>query len=174
MRQVPWTATLFVCAPIAGALTDRIGERPFMVAGLLLQAIGMGWIALIASPDMAYGELIAPMIIAGCGVSMAIPGVQSSVVGAVAPEAIGKAAGANSMMRQLGGVFGIAILVAVFTGAGSYASPQAFTDGFVPAIVVSAALSLVGALASAALPARRRARETGPIRAVPVLEGDRA
>ena len=174
VRQVPWTATLFVCAPIAGALTDRIGERPFMVAGLLLQAIGMGWIALIASPDMAYGELIAPMIIAGCGVSMAIPGVQSSVVGAVAPEAIGKAAGANSMMRQLGGVFGIAILVAVFTGAGSYASPRAFTDGFVPAIVVSAALSLVGAFASAAVPARRRARETGAIRAVPVLEGDRA
>jgi EmrB/QacA subfamily drug resistance transporter len=173
LRQVPWTATLFVCAPIAGALTDRIGERPFMVAGLLLQAVGMGWIGLIAAPGMGYGELIAPMIIAGCGVSMAIPAVQSSVVGAVAPEAIGKAAGANSMMRQLGGVFGIAILVAVFTGAGSYASAQAFTDGFVPAIVVSALLSLAGAIAGAALPARRRATGTAPRRAVPALEAER-
>jgi EmrB/QacA subfamily drug resistance transporter len=162
LRQLPWTATLFVCAPIAGVLTDRLGARPFMVGGLLLQAVGMGWIALIASPDMAYGELIAPMIVAGCGVSMAMPGMQSSVVSAVAPEAVGKAAGANSMMRQLGGVFGIAILVAVFTGAGSYVSAQAFTDGFVPAITVAAALSLVGALAGAALPARRRSLVVQP------------
>jgi EmrB/QacA subfamily drug resistance transporter len=162
LRQLPWTATLFVCAPIAGVLTDRIGERPFMVAGMLLQAAGMGWIALIASPGMAYGELIAPMIVAGCGVSMAMPGMQSSVVGAVAPEAVGKAAGANSMMRQLGGVFGIAIGVAVFTGAGSYASPQAFSDGFVPAIAVSAGLSLLAVVAAAVLPARPRSLGVQP------------
>jgi EmrB/QacA subfamily drug resistance transporter len=171
LRQLPWTATLFVCAPIAGALTDRFGARPFLVGGLLLQAVGMGWIALIASPDMAYGELIAPMILAGCGISFAIPGAQSSVVGAVAPEAIGKAAGANSTMRQLGGVFGIAILVAVFTAAGSYASAQAFSDGFAEAIGVSAGLSLLGAVAGAALPARRRAAKTVP--AAVALQGER-
>ena len=157
LRLVPWTATLMVCAPIAGALADRLGERPFMVAGLLLQAVGMGWIALIADPAMSYSEMIAPLIIAGAGVSMAIPAAQNSVVGSVPVEAIGKAAGTNSTMRELGGVFGIAISVAVFAGAGSYASAQAFTDGFAPAIGVSAALALVGALAGAWLPGRRRA-----------------
>ena len=111
---------------MAGALVDRYGERPFMVTGLLLQGIGMGWIALIADPGMAYGELIAPLIIAGCGGSMTFPAAQNSVVGSVPLEAVGKAAGANSMMRELGGVFGIAILVAVFAGAGSYASPEEF------------------------------------------------
>jgi EmrB/QacA subfamily drug resistance transporter len=156
LRLGPWTGTLFVVAPIAGALADRIGERPLLVSGLALQAAGMAWIALIAEPGLAYGEMIAPLVVAGIGTSMAIPPAASSVVGAVAPEEVGKAAGANSMLRELGGVFGIAILVAVFAGAGSYASAEVFSDGFAAAISVSAALSLVGAIAGLGLPGRRR------------------
>jgi EmrB/QacA subfamily drug resistance transporter len=156
LRLVPWTATLSICAPLAGALADRFGERPFMVAGLLLQAVGMAWIALIAEPGLAYGEMVAPLIVAGCGVSMAIPSAQSSAVGAVDPAAIGKAAGTNSMMRQLGGVFGIAIAVAVFTGAGSYATAEEFSDGFAAATGIAAGLALLGALAGSAMPGRRR------------------
>ena len=155
LRLLPWTLTLFFVAPVAGALVDRFGERPFMVAGLTLQGIGMAWIAAIADPGMAYAELIAPLILAGCGVSMTFPAAQNSVVGSVPLEAVGKAAGANSMMRELGGVFGIAILVAVFAGAGSYASPQEFTDGFAPALGVTAGLSFVGALVGLGLPGRK-------------------
>jgi MFS family permease len=155
LRLLPWTLTLFFVAPAAGALVDRFGERPFMVAGLALQGIGMGWIALIADPGMAYGEMIAPLIVAGCGVSMSFPAAQNSVVGSVPVEAVGKAAGTNSTMRELGGVFGIAILVAVFSGAGGYASPQEFTDGFAPALGVTAGLSFVGALVGLGLPGRR-------------------
>jgi EmrB/QacA subfamily drug resistance transporter len=174
LRLLPWTVTLFFVAPIAGALADRIGGRPLMVGGLLLQAVGMMWIALIAAPDLAYGRMIAPLMIAGCGVSMAIPAAQSSVVGSVAEDAIGKAAGINSTMRELGGVFGIAILVAVFAGAGSYASAQAFSDGFARAIGVTAALSLSGAIAGAALPGRRRAKQAPPMHAVAALEAEGA
>jgi hypothetical protein len=114
----------------------------------------MGWIALIATPDVAYWRLVAPLVIAGCGASMALPALQNAVVSAVAPASIGKASGTYNMLRQLGGVFGIATLVAVFTGAGSYASAQLFSDGFTAAIGVAAGLSLVGALACAGLPAR--------------------
>ncbi|MFL5840871.1 MAG: MFS transporter [Thermoleophilaceae bacterium] len=171
VRLLPWTATFMTIAPVAGALADRLGERPFMVFGLLLQAAGMIWIALIAAPDVSYGQLVPPLIVAGSGVSLAIPAAQNSVVGSVAVEALGKAAGTNSMMRELGGVFGIAIGVAVFAGAGSYASAQAFTDGFGPAIGVAAALSLAGALAALALPGRRpAARETTTSQLVPALE----
>ena len=130
IRLLPWTATLFIVAPITGARIARVGERPFAVAGLLLQAAGMGWIALIAGPDVAYWRLVAPLAIAGCGVSMAMPAIQSAVVSSVAPASIGKASGTFNMMRQFGGVFGIATLVAVFTGAGSYGSPHLFSDGF--------------------------------------------
>jgi EmrB/QacA subfamily drug resistance transporter len=172
LRLMPWTATFMLVAPVAGALADRIGERPLMVGGLLVQAGGMLWIATIAEPGLAYSDLVLPLIVAGVGVSMAIPAAQNSVVGSVGLEAVGKAAGTNSMMRELGGVFGIAILVAVFAGAGSYASAQAFTDGFAPAIGVSAGLSLLGALAGTALPGRRGAPTVGVAGPTPALEAD--
>jgi hypothetical protein len=123
-------------------------------------------------PGMAYAELILPLVVAGCGVSMAIPAAQNSVVGSVPLEAVGKAAGTNSMMRELGGVFGIAISVAVFAGAGSYATPETFADGFSAAIGVSAALALVGAVAGLGLPGRRAAGEPAPRAAVPAPQYD--
>jgi EmrB/QacA subfamily drug resistance transporter len=172
LRLMAWTITFITIAPIAGTLADRFGERPFLVAGLTLQAAGFLWIALIAEPGLGYGELIAPFLVAGVGVSMAIPSAQNSVVGSVADGDLGKAAGANSMMRELGGVFGIAVLVAVFAGAGSFASPEAFTDGFAPAIEVAAGLSLAGAAAAAALPGGSRAAEPGLGAPLPALEGE--
>jgi len=154
LRLLPWTATLFFVAPVAGKLVDRFGERPFLVVGPLLQAAGFGWIALVAGADMDYATLIPPMILAGVGISMSFPAAQNSVVGSVPEEAIGKAAGTNSTMRELGGVLGIAIGVAAFAGAGGYASPADFSDGFVAAITVSAGLSVAAALCGAALPSR--------------------
>jgi len=158
LRMLPWTATLTLVAPFAGVLADRFGERPFIAGGLLLQSAGMAWIALIADPGMAYGELIAPLIVAGSGTSMAMPAMQSAVLGAVAPSDIGHASGTFATLRQLGAAFGLAILVAVFAGAGSYVSPAAFADDFAPAIGVSAGLACAGALAALLVPGRRSAR----------------
>jgi EmrB/QacA subfamily drug resistance transporter len=171
VRLLPWTATLFVVAPITGARISRVGERPFAVAGLVLQAAGMGWIALIAGPDVAYWRLVAPFVLAGCGVSMAMPALQNAVMSSVAPGSLGKASGTFNMLRQLGGAFGIAMLVAVFTGAGSYASPQLFSDGFTAAIAVGGGLSLLGAVASLGLPARLTAGDPQPSRAAVPLTG---
>jgi EmrB/QacA subfamily drug resistance transporter len=154
LRLLPWTLTLFFCAPLAGALADRVGERPLMTVGLTLQAAGLGWIAFIAEPAMSYTAMIAPLVVAGIGVSMAIPTAQSAVVGAVEHGAIGKAAGANSMMRELGGVFGIAVVVAIFAGFGGYGSTSEFVDGFVPAVAAGAVLSFLGAVVALALPGR--------------------
>ncbi|MGI8505959.1 MAG: DHA2 family efflux MFS transporter permease subunit, partial [Solirubrobacteraceae bacterium] len=158
LRLLPWTATLFLVAPLAGAMVDRIGERPLVVTGLALQAAGLVWIAVIARSGMPYWEMVAPLVIAGAGISMAIPGAQNAVVSSVGAADLGKASGTFTMMRQLGGVFGLAIAVAVFTGTGSYASAAAFGDGFAPAIGVCAAFSLAGALTALVLPVRRRAR----------------
>src|SRR5262245_62001656 len=157
---MPWTITFITVAPVVGALVERFGERPFMVAGLSLQALGMGWIALIADPGLTYSEFVLPAIVAGVGVSMAIPSAQNSVVGSVAFDDLGKAAGANSMMRELGGVFGVAVAVAGFAGAGSFASPDTFLDGFAAAIAIVAALSTAGAIVAVGLPGRKRPSET--------------
>ena len=118
LQLLPWTATLFFVAPVAGMLVDRFGERPFLVTGPLLQFAGMGWIALIAEAGMSYGRLVPPLIVSGVGISMTFPAAQNSVIGSVPEEAIGKASGTNNTMRELGGVFGIAVSVAVFAGLG--------------------------------------------------------
>ena len=171
LRLMPWTATFITVAPLAGSLVDRFGERRFMVAGLSLQALGMGWIALIADSGLTYSEFLIPSIVAGVGVSMAIPAAQNSVVGSFSLEEVGKAAGANSMMRELGGVFGVAVSAAVFAGAGSFASPEAFLDGFAPAVAVLAAFSALGATVALALPGRSRTDDSIPVSPVPALEG---
>lgn len=155
LRLLPWTATLFVFAPIGGSLVNRLGERPLVVAGLLMQALGFGWIGLIAAPDLAFTNLILPLLLAGAGVSMAMPAAQNAILGSVVPAEVGKASGILNMSRFLGGTFGIALAVAVFGTKGTPGSDHAFSAGFVAAIEVSAALSLAAAIAALALPARR-------------------
>jgi EmrB/QacA subfamily drug resistance transporter len=156
LRLLPWTATLFVTAPIAGAVVNRFGERPLVVAGLLMQAIGLGWIALIVTPGLAYSALVAPMILAGVGVSMAMPAAQNAILSSVAVTEMGKASGVFNMGRFLGGMFGIAALVATFSASGAVNSPAGFSSGFAAAMMLAAALSLAGALAGLCLPARHR------------------
>lgn len=164
LRLLPWTATLFVFAPIGGGLVNRVGERSLVVTGLGLQAIGMAWIALTATPGLAYTNLIAPLVLAGAGVSMAMPAAQNAVLGAVAQSEIGKASGTFNMSRFLGGVFGVAVQVAVFAATGGFDSPQAFSAGFVPAIGIAATLSLMAAIVGMWLPGRR-ATALAPARA---------
>ena len=155
LRLLPWTATLFVVAPLAGSWVNRVGERRLIVVGMSLQAVGFAWIALIAAPDLSYVAMVPPLILAGCGVSMAMPAAQNSILGAVPRAAVGKASGTFNTLRQLGGTFGIAVLAAVFAAAGSYASPQTFIDGFVSATTIAAVMSLAAAVTGSLLPGRR-------------------
>ncbi|HEY2521492.1 MAG TPA: DHA2 family efflux MFS transporter permease subunit [Streptosporangiaceae bacterium] len=156
LRLAPWTVTLTLVAPVAGALVPRIGERPLIAAGLTLQAAGFVWVALVVREQLGYAAIVAPLVLAGCGVSLAMPAAQNCVIGAVPAADLGKASGTFNTLRQLGGTFGIAILAAVFSGAGSYASARTFGAGFVPTAEVAAGLSLAGAVAGALVPSRRR------------------
>ena len=152
-----WTGTFVLVAPGAGAFADRIGERPLLAVGLAIQAGAMLWIAGVVDTGSGYLDVLGPFVVGGVGVSLAVPCGQSAVVSAVDDRDVGTAAGVNATMRELGGVFGIALTVAVFGAYGGYGSPQQFVDGFVPAMVAAAALSAAGAAAGLAVPARRRA-----------------
>jgi EmrB/QacA subfamily drug resistance transporter len=162
VRLIPWGAVTIVVPRFAGALIPRLGERPFVVAGMSLHAAAMAWIALIAEPGVAYGSMVVPLILSGAGIAMAIPATQSAVLSSVAPRHIGKASGTLSTSRQLGGAFGVAVLVAVFAASGSYVSADAFSDGFAPALAASAVLALGAAAAGMALPGRRFSAEVVP------------
>ena len=151
LRFLPWTATPMVIAPIAGLLSDKIGARPLIVPGLVMQAAGFAWIVYLAGRSAGYGAYVAPLLIAGIGISMALPCVSAAGLNAVSPSSLGKAAGVLNTMQQFGAVFGIAVATTVFNAHGSLASAAAVTSGYRPALALSAALSVAGALTALAL-----------------------
>jgi EmrB/QacA subfamily drug resistance transporter len=155
LRLLPWTSTLFLTAPIAGAVVQKFGERPLVVTGLLMQAAGLGWIAIEAASGVAYPAMVVPLVLAGVGVSMAMPALQNAVLGSVAVTEMGKASGVFNMGRFLGGMFGIALLVTVFSASGAVDTPAHFSKGFTAAMRVAAVLSLAGAFVGLWLPAHR-------------------
>ncbi|MFF2469368.1 MFS transporter [Streptomyces mirabilis] len=156
LRLLPWGTFVVLLASRTGALADRWGERSLVVAGLALQTIGTAWIALIAAPHLSYRPQVIPLSLAGIGFALAIPAVTKAVVSTSAPADIGKASGAYSTMRQLGGAFGVAIAAAVFAATGGYTSAAAFSDGFGPAMAVAAGFGVAATLAGTWLPPSRR------------------
>jgi MFS family permease len=157
LRLLPWTATPLIVSPLAGMLSDRIGRRPVLVVGMLLQGIGLAWIANSAAVGSGYAGFVVPLIIAGIGISMALPVVSTAVLSAVAPRDLGKASGVNSTLQRFGSAFAIAIAAAVFTANGHLGTPASFTAGFRPALAVVAGLSVLGAVTALAVTGRQRA-----------------
>jgi EmrB/QacA subfamily drug resistance transporter len=163
LRLLPWTATPMVVAPLAGALADRIGTRLLLVTGLVLQAAGLAWVAWLASAgDGGYGRFVAPLIIAGVGVSMALPTVPTAALGAVPPGDVGRASGVSNTTQRFGAAFGIALVTAVFAANGHLGSVASFTSGYRPAMVVSAGISLLGAVAAIAIGRRQPVPAAAP------------
>ena len=156
LRTLPWTGMPVLIAPIAGALSDRIGGRSLLVTGLALQAIGLGWLAAVVSPTVAYITLVPAFVIAGVGMSLFFAPVANVVLSSVRRDQEGIASGASNAIRELGGVFGIAVLGAVFSAHGSYASGTAFVSGLVPAVWVGGAAVAVASAAALFLPRMRK------------------
>jgi EmrB/QacA subfamily drug resistance transporter len=157
LRTLPWTGMPMIVAPIAGALSDRIGSRPLMAAGLALQAASITWLAMILSPGVAYGRVIPAFVMGGTGMALVFAPAANAVLRSVREHEVGQASGATNAIRELGGVFGISILASVFSSWGSYASPQAYVDGVRPALWVGAAVLAAGVLSALAVPGLRRA-----------------
>jgi EmrB/QacA subfamily drug resistance transporter len=159
LRVLPWTAMPMIVAPIAGVLSERIGGRPLMAGGLALQAIGLGWLAQVSTPTVPYTELVIPFILSGTGMALFFAPVANVVLSSVRQEQEGKASGANNAIREVGGVFGVAVLASVFASYGGYGTPQTFVDGLGPALWIGAIVVGVGALISLAIPRRIRRQE---------------
>ena len=158
LRILPWTAMPIFIAPIAGALSDRIPGPRIMGVGLALQAVGLGWIAAVSTPTVPYSQLVAPFFVSGIGMALFFAPVANVVLGSVRPREEGQASGANNAIRELGGVFGVAVLASVFSSYGGYGTGASFVAGLTPAVWVGAAVVAVAALAALTIPVRRRAQ----------------
>jgi EmrB/QacA subfamily drug resistance transporter len=156
LHFLPWTLTPLLIAPAAGSVADKIGSRPLMVLGLAMQGAGLFWIALSATGTASYGQFVLPLIMAGIGISMAIPSVPASALNAVPPADMGKASGVQSTLQRFGAVFGVAIVAAVFSANGHLGSPATVISGFRPALAAAASMSVAGALAALGVGGRRR------------------
>jgi EmrB/QacA subfamily drug resistance transporter len=157
LHILPWTGMPMIVAPIAGALSDRIGGKPLIATGLALQAAALAWMAAVIRPDVPYVDLVGPFVIAGAGMALFFAPVAAVVLGAVGRSQAGQASGANNAIRELGGVFGVAVLASIFSHQGGYQTPEAFTSGITPALWVGAAVVALGTGAALMLPGRRTA-----------------
>jgi EmrB/QacA subfamily drug resistance transporter len=157
VKLLVWTGAAMVVSPLAGFFSERYGSRPFMVAGLTLQAAALGWLAVLAGVHMSYVSMIGPFLLAGSGMSLVFAPAANAVLASVRTTEAGQASGATNAIRELGGVLGVAVLATVFTSHGSYASPQDFVNGLVPAMWAGTAVLGGGALIAAAFPFSTRA-----------------
>ena len=156
-RTLPWTGMPMIVAPLAGVLATRFGTRPVMATGMVLQAIGLGWMALVFEASVPFSELIAPFALTGIGMALVFPTAPEAVLAAVRAREAGKASGATNAIREVGAVMGVAVLASVFTANGGYESPEAFTTGLVAALPIAVVVLAAGALLALLTPGRSRA-----------------
>ena len=174
IRILPWTAIPMVLAPVVGLLAERWGGKPLIATGLTLQATGLAWLVTIITPTTPFTDMVVPFVICGLGMTLFFVPLASVVLGTLPKALEGVASGTNAAFRELGGVLGIAVLGAVFSSNGGYASAQDYVSGLTPAVAVGAAVVAVGALCALALPRRRRLVSPVDAAAVPVLAGEPA
>src|SRR4051794_33585520 len=156
LRILPWTVMPMFVAPVAGLLSDRIGSRPLMFAGLAPQSIAVGWLAFLSPPPPAHRGFVVPFFPPGPGSALVFAPTANAVLAAVRPEEAGQASGATNAIREIGGTLGIAVLASVFAANGSYASPQLFTDGLTSAAWVGAGVLALGAAIALLVPGKSR------------------
>jgi EmrB/QacA subfamily drug resistance transporter len=157
VKLLVWTGSTMLVSPLAGYFSERLGSRSFMVAGLGLQAVALGWLAVLAGPSMSYASMIAPFVLAGSGMALVFAPAANAVLSSVSSDQAGLASGATNAIRELGGVLGVSVLATVFTAHGGYVSAHAFVSGLVPSIWVGAAVLGLGALVALAVPFNTRA-----------------
>jgi MFS family permease len=159
VRMLLWTGATMIVAPIAGVLSERRGSRGFMATGLAMQALALAWFAATTTTTVTFGQQAIAFVLAGAGMGLVFAPSASALLSVVSPAQAGQASGTNNAIREVGGVFGVAVLSTIFSESGSLGSTQGFVDGAVPALWVGAAVVAVGALVALLLPRRRRAVE---------------
>ncbi|MGW3326580.1 MFS transporter [Streptomyces virginiae] len=170
LRMLPWTGMPMLVAPLAGILSDRIGGRPVVAAGLAFQALGLGWFAAILSADVSYAAQLPPLVLSGIGMALYFAPAANVLMSTVAPADQGKASGTNNALREVGGALGVAVLASVFSAQGGYESPQAFTDGTIPALWIGAGAVALAAGLALLVPRKAKADRAPADRTVAVPE----
>lgn len=160
LHLLAWTGISMFIAPVVGPLSDKYGNRPFMIIGMAFQAIGFGWLALWADPNMGLGQLIGPLLAAGIGIGIVFPTVANGVMTSVTPDRIGVASGTSSTLRELGAVLGVALAGSIFADPNNYTNHATLVSNFSNSMWFCAIFSAIGALVAMAYPSLSDLRES--------------
>jgi MFS family permease len=132
----------------AGLLAARVGERVTGAAGALLFALGSAWWISHIGPTPNYASGFLPgMVVGGAGVGLVIPSLTSAATSSLPPERFATGSAVLSMSRQIGVALGVAVLVSIVGSPAPGEAVDRFQDGY----TFVAAISLVAALAIAAI-----------------------
>lgn len=159
VMTMPWTLAPMVVAPLAGLLAPRFGTRTLVMTGMALQAAGLGWLAANLATDTAYGILVPGFLAAGIGMGLVFAPMSTAVLANMRANDHAKASGTNSVLREVGVALGIAVLTAVFSGAGGQLTPTGYVDAAIPAVWVGTAALIVALIAAYWMPSLQRSRE---------------
>lgn len=152
VATMPWTMAPMVVAPLAGLIAPRVGTRLLIIIGLSLQSFGVLWLAAFMSADVAYTVILPAFIAAGIGMGLVFAPISTAVLATMRGDDHAKASGTNSTVREVGVALGIAVLTAVFVGAGGALTPDQYVDAARPAVAVGGVVLAFSALIGFALP----------------------
>jgi EmrB/QacA subfamily drug resistance transporter len=174
LRLVPMMVMPLLIAPLAGMIADKIGPKVLIVGGLVIEAIGVGWFALAGNGSIGYGALVVPLVLGGAGIALSQATTPTAALSSVPREDMGRASGTQTTLQRFGGAFGVAIATAAFSASGGLASPAKVISGSHAALLVSAGMALLGAIAALAIQTpKRSATPPAPKRATAPAAADR-
>lgn len=159
---LPWAVMPMLIAPFSGKFAPRVGSGVLMAAGLFVSGVGLAWFAAVAGVGASDWEFVAPFVLAGAGMGLVFAPTAILVMTSVPPQQAGKASGANTTVRELGGALGIAVCTSIFAASGDYETPQGFTDGMVPGLWVGVVVLAIGALLALGIPRPQKAAAAQP------------
>jgi EmrB/QacA subfamily drug resistance transporter len=142
---LPMSAGLAVLSPLAGRVTGRIGARPMLIVGPLLIAVGFGLLAALSQAGSYWVSVLPGLALVALGAGVAVAPLTDAVLGAVADEFEGAAAGVNNAVARVAGLLAVALIGFAIGGSDS----QAIAAGYRIAMIVSAAASAAAALIAA-------------------------
>jgi len=166
VATMPWTIAPMFIAPLAGFIAPRVGTRILIIVGLALEAVALAWLGLTMTATTPYLEMLPAFAIAGIGMGLVFAPLSTAVLATMKQDDHAKASGTNSTLREVGVALGIAVLTAVFVGAGGSLTPTGYVDAAIPAVLVGAGALALSAVIAILLPSGRAGR-TSPAQTAP-------
>ena len=149
VATLPLTVIMLLLAARGGQLGARIGPRLPMTVGPMVMAVGVAWLSPVGAGTSYWLGVLPPVCVFGLGLALMVAPLTMTVLAAAPDDRAGIASGVNNAVARAGSLLAVAALpVAVGLNGEQYADPVAFDDAYGKAMLVCAALLVLGGIVS--------------------------